>query len=206
MATAQGGAADHAERQHSDKLAGAGDGGSGSVCSLVVSGNLCLWLASVFTHQPGVKARLVGEETFDWIGRWAPTPGTQWKGRAECFVSKASRLMCTLLIHWEEGYEHAWAVLTDLAPEETAVSWYHMRTWVETGYKDIKRGQWGWHHSKMLSASRIERLWLAVLLMHLARTGGDAVAALRQTADRKSLGVAHVQQKEEHGDRFGDSS
>ena len=61
----------------------------------------------------GVKARVVGEETFDWIGRWVPAPGTSWKGSVECFAGKASRLTSTLLMHWEAGYEHPWAVLTD---------------------------------------------------------------------------------------------
>jgi len=54
----------------------------------------------------GVKARLVSEETFDWIGRWTPMPGKWWKGSVACFVCKASRLTCTLLMHWEMGYEH----------------------------------------------------------------------------------------------------
>ncbi len=69
-----------------------------------------------------VKVRAVGEETFDWIGRWTPTPGTHWKGKVECFVGKQSRLRCTLLMHWEAGYEHPWAVLTDLSPEQAEVS------------------------------------------------------------------------------------
>jgi hypothetical protein len=72
----------------------------------------------------GVKARAVGEETFDWISRWVPKPATQWKGHVECFAGKSSRLMCTLLMHWEEGYEHPWIVLTDLSPQEAEVSWY----------------------------------------------------------------------------------
>jgi hypothetical protein len=115
----------------------------------------------------GVKARVVGEETFDWISRWVPKPGTQWKGRVECFAGKSSRLRCTLLIRWEEGYEDPWIVLTDLSPQEAEVSWYGMRTWVETGYKDFKRGLWGWHHSKMLHASCVERLWLALAVAQL---------------------------------------
>ena len=115
----------------------------------------------------GVKARAVGEETFDWISRWTPTPGTNWKGEVECFAGKSSRLICTLLMHWETGYEAPWAVLTDLAPEEADVSWYGMRTWVETGFKDFKRGLWGWHHSKMQEASRVERLWLAMAVAQL---------------------------------------
>lgn len=110
----------------------------------------------------GVKARALGEEAFDWISRWTPRPGTSWKGQLECFASKASRLACTLLMHWEAGYEHPWAVLTDLEPAQAEVSWYGMRAWVESGYKDFKRGLWGWHHSKMQQAGRVERLWLAM--------------------------------------------
>ena len=38
------------------------------------------------------------------------------------------------------AYEHPWVVLTDLEPEQAQVSWYGMRSWTETGYKDFKRG------------------------------------------------------------------
>ena len=41
----------------------------------------------------GVKAREVGAETFDWISRWVPKPGTKWKGHVECFAGKSSRLI-----------------------------------------------------------------------------------------------------------------
>lgn len=115
----------------------------------------------------GVKACAVGEETFDWISRWTPEPGTKWKGEVECFAGASSRLRCSLLMHWEAGYEHPWAVLTDLKPEQAEVSWYGMRTWIETGFKDFKRGLWGWHHSKMQEASRVERLWLAMAVAQL---------------------------------------
>ena len=62
----------------------------------------------------GIKARAVGEETFEWVSRWVPRPGTSWKGRVECFAGKHSRVKGTLLLHWEAGYESAWIVLTDL--------------------------------------------------------------------------------------------
>ncbi len=142
----------------------------------------------------GVKARLVGEETFDWIGRWTPTPGTCWNGEVECFAGKASRLTCTLLMHWEEGYEHAWAILTDLASEEAEVSWYGMRAWVETGYKDIKRGLWGWHHSKMVTASRIERLWLALAVAQVwsVSVGCLAEAEQQQESRGQQLPAQHI--------------
>jgi hypothetical protein len=142
----------------------------------------------------GVKARAVGEETFDWISRWTPIPGTRWKGKVECFAGKASRLTCTLLMHWEVGYEHPWDVLTDLDPEQAEVSWYAMRAWIETGYKDFKRGLWGWHHSKMLEAGRVERLWLAMAVVQVwtVSLGCQAEQEQAQKAPGADLPVTHI--------------
>ena len=85
----------------------------------------------------------------------------------ECFAGKASRLLATVLMHWEPGYESAWIILTDLEPEQAHIAWYRLRTWIEGGFKDFKRGFWGWHHSKMERASCVERLWLAMSLAQL---------------------------------------
>lgn len=104
----------------------------------------------------------------------------------ECFAGKKSRLRATLLLHWEAGYECAWAVLTDLSPQEAEVSWYGMRTWVETGFKDVKRGLWGWHQSKMQDASRVERLWLAMAVAQLWTLSVGCQAEARQ--DQKPAG------------------
>src|SRR5260370_34594193 len=95
------------------------------------------------------------------------TPGTHWKGTVECFAGKSSRLMCTLLMHWEAGYESPWAVLTDLTPEEAEVRWYGMRTWIDTGFKEFKRGLWGWPHSKTVEATREDRSWLGLAVSRL---------------------------------------
>ena len=92
----------------------------------------------------GVKARAQGEEAFDWISRWVQHPGAKWQGTVECFAQKKSRLECTLLLHWEEGYEHPWAIITDLAPEQAKVAWYGLRAWIEASFKDVKRGGFGW--------------------------------------------------------------
>src|SRR5436305_709497 len=115
----------------------------------------------------GSKARLPGEENFEWISRWVPTPGTSWQGKVECFASKKGRVNGTRLLHWEPGYESAWVILTDLEPEQAMISWYGLRTWIEGGFKDFKRGLWGWHQSKMTHASGVERLWLAMALAQL---------------------------------------
>jgi Transposase DDE domain len=110
----------------------------------------------------GVKVRPVGTESFDWLSRWVPACGTQWKGEVDCFVQKKSRLRCTLLIEWQAGYEHPWVIVTDLPAAQANIAWDALRAWIEAGFKDLKRGGWGWHHSKMRAASRVERLWLAM--------------------------------------------
>lgn len=142
----------------------------------------------------GVKARAVGEGRFDWISQGTPAPGTKWKGSVECCMQKASRVTGTLLMHWQEGYEHPWVVLTDLSPQEAEVCWYGMRTWVETGFKDFKRGLWGWHHSKMQEASRVERLWLAMAIAQLwsVSVGCQREEKNQQNPAGESLSLTHV--------------
>jgi hypothetical protein len=128
----------------------------------------------------GVKARLVGEASFQWISHWIPTPGTRWQGEVECFAGKNSRVKGTLLLQWEVGYESAWVILTDLVPQEALISWYGLRTWIEGGFKDFKRGLWGWHHSKMQHASSVERLWLAMAVAQLWCVSLGCQAEVRQ--------------------------
>jgi hypothetical protein len=127
-----------------------------------------------------VKARPVTGGDFDWISQWVPTPGTAWQGRVECFVGKKSRLVCTLLMQWQEGYEHPWVVITDLAPQAANIAWYGLRTWVECGFKDFKGGGFGWHHEKMHDAGRVERLWLAmaVAMVWMLSVGTQAESQL----------------------------
>ena len=141
-----------------------------------------------------VKAREVGEESFDWISRWVPIPGTNWKGEVECFVGKASRLRCSLLMAWATGYKDPWVILTDLSTEEAQISWYGMRTWIESGFKDFKRGLWGWHHSKMQKASGVERLWLAMAVAQLwtVSVGCQAEAEHQHKQAETSLPAMHI--------------
>jgi hypothetical protein len=149
----------------------------------------CGWHAFLRINL-AVKARAHAEEAFDWISRWIRVPGTIWQGVVECFASPKSRLHCTLLMQWQVGYEHAWIILTDLAPEEANVAWYGLRVWIEAGFKDVKRGGLGWHHSKMVDARRVERLWLAmaVALVWLVGVGSQA------DSQRSLPALAHLPQ------------
>jgi hypothetical protein len=140
-----------------------------------------------------VKARPVEEETFDWLSRWVPQPGTYWQGEVDCFIQKKSRLRCTLLLHWEVGHEHPWAIITDLAAKQAHIAWYGMRAWIEAGFKDVKRGGIGWHHSKMQDAGRVERLWLAyaVALVWTVSLGSQAEQQM-PAADLDHLPPLHI--------------
>src|SRR5215475_14376578 len=113
---------------------------------------------------------------FQPLGTFAPHPGTRWQGRGTAFVSRPSRLDCTLLACWEEGYKEAWFILTDLPPESSEACWYGLRAWIEQGFKIVKRGGWQWQRTRMTDPERAARLWLAVAVatLWLLRVGGAA--------------------------------
>jgi hypothetical protein len=115
----------------------------------------------------GSKAREVGSESFEWVSPWVPAPGVSWQGQLECFAGKASRLLASVLRHWEPGYESAWILVTDLEAAHAQMGWDGLRTWIEGGFKEFKRALWGWHPSKMERASCVERLCLAMALAQL---------------------------------------
>ena len=97
-----------------------------------------------------------------------------------CFKTQPAQLDCTLLAHFDPAYESPWLVLTDLPPAVADVAWYGMRAWIEAGFKDFKRGGWGWHQTKMTDPARASRLWLvmAVATLWVLSVGGYAEAAL----------------------------
>ncbi len=96
-----------------------------------------------------------------------------------------------MLLQWEEGYEHPWAVITDLAPQEAKVAWYGLRAWIEAGFKDVKRGGLGWHQSKMQDAGRVERLWLAMAVAMVWMIGVGSQA----DSQRAPLSLEHLPEK-----------
>ena len=76
-------------------------------------------------------------------------------------------MQSTLLARWDQGYEEVWLIVTDLSPTQATAVWYGMRAWIEGGFKDTKRGGWGWHQTKMVDPERAERLWLAIAVATL---------------------------------------
>lgn len=128
----------------------------------------------------GGKYRPHGCGRFRPLVQVAPTVGCAWQGWITCFATPESQLECTLLARWEAGYTDPWLVLTDLPPETADIAWYGLRPWIESGYKDTKRGGWHWEQSKMSDPARATRMWLAIAVATLwvVSVGGQADATL----------------------------
>jgi hypothetical protein len=94
-----------------------------------------------------------------------PCPDTRWKG--QCRVFKTNPLECTVLAVWGCGMQEAWIVLTDLPPCEASVVWYRYRSWIEQGFRDLKRLGWSCHRTLVRDAERLERVWLALAVATL---------------------------------------
>ncbi len=144
----------------------------------------------------GAKVCVQGSDRWEWIAHWLPASGQQWAARVACFADKKNRLDCTLLLCQEPGYEEAWAVVTDLPPQQIHGAWYRLRAWIEGGFKDYKRGQWGWHHTKMLDPARAERLWLVLAVSTLWVVGvGCQAEVSRKAPQLDQLPPTHVARK-----------
>jgi hypothetical protein len=141
----------------------------------------------------GAKACLVGSDRWEWLSHWMPAVGQQWAERVRCFAEGKNRLDCTLLMCREAGYEEAWVIVTDLPAEQVHGAWYRLRAWIEGGFKDYKRGQWGWHHTKMLDPERAERLWLVLAVGTLWVVGvGSQAESSRPSKQLEQLPAKHV--------------
>jgi len=113
---------------------------------------------------------------FQPFRHFVPQPGTVWCGRGTAFKTTASRLACTLLARWDDGYADPWLILTDLPPEVGDAAWYGLRAWVEQGFKITKRAGFQWQRTRMQDPDRAARLWLAVAMatLWLLSVGGEA--------------------------------
>jgi hypothetical protein len=141
----------------------------------------------------GGQFRPRGQARFRPLQSVVPHVGTQWCGEIDCFATPQCRLHCTLLACWSAPHADPWLVLTDLPPEAAEVVWYSMRTWVEGGFKDLKRGGWQWQQTKMSDPERASRLWLAmaVATLWVVSVGGEAEATL-PASSLEELPLLHV--------------
>jgi hypothetical protein len=113
------------------------------------------------TFCPEDKARYYHFTTF------VPQPGASWSGRGVAFKKPKRRLRCTLLAWWHPEAEEPWLILTDLAPDAADASWYRQRSWIERGFKMLKREGWQWHRTRMTDPERVARVWLVLTIATL---------------------------------------
>lgn len=144
--------------------------------------------------------RPLTEKLFRGLSSAAPSVGSAWCGDVECFSEAKSRLKCTLLARWDEGYEEVWLIVTDLAPEQASAVWYGLRAWIEASFKDTKRGGWHWHHTKMVDPARAERLWLAIAVatVWVLSVGGQADASV-PVSSLEDLPATHIARRTASG-------
>lgn len=133
----------------------------------------------------GGTFRPTGQAVFRPLGTFVPTPGQRWAGVGTAFKGAGSRLACTLVAWYGEGYKDPWLILTDLPPATCDVAWYGLRTWIEQSFKLIKRAGWQWQRTRMTEPDRAARLWLAVAVatLWLVSVGGAADASIPPTID-----------------------
>ncbi len=130
--------------------------------------------------------RAQGEEAFGTIGGRVKRTGREWKGTGE-WSEKGDRMGGTVLVRWEQGYEEAICVVSDLPAEEARTAWYQMRFWIEDEYKDGKRGWFHWEQTKMTNPQRASRLWLVLgLVLQKAIVLGGQLEAEEQKARQRS--------------------
>jgi len=114
---------------------------------------------------PGMRVLVEGSTEWQVLQALAPCPDTHWNGR--CRVFKTNSLDCTVLALWAVGMREAWIVLTDLPPCEASAVWYRYRSWIEQGYRDLKRLGGACHRTLVRDAARLERVWLALAVATL---------------------------------------
>ncbi len=115
-------------------------------------------------------------EAYRPLGSLGSQPGTAWAGVGICF--KGQPLACTLLAVCGEASQQPWFIVTDLPVAQADAAWYGLRPWIESGFKDLKRGGWQWHQTRITNPRRTERFWLvlAVATLWVVSVGGEADA------------------------------
>lgn len=102
-----------------------------------------------------------------------PGPGHAWVGAGVAFSQRPRQRPATLVVVWEHDQVEPWLVLTDLAPEAVGPAWYGLRTWVELGFRALKRLGWHWERTRRTETDRVARHWrvLAVATLWVVATG-----------------------------------
>lgn len=119
-------------------------------------------------------------------GTWLPLAQLASRGMQPMSVHricfKGNPLACTLLVEWDAACDQPCLVVTDVSLKHARHTTYHLRFWIERGFKALKRGGLHWEHTKMTDPRRAERLWLvmSIALLYLVTLGLAADLQLGQ--------------------------
>jgi hypothetical protein len=118
-----------------------------------------------------------------------PGPGHAWVGAGRAYKDAPARRAATLIVVWEVNQAEPWLVLTDLPPEAVGPAWYGLRTWVELGFRALKRLGWHWERTRRLDPDRVARHWL---VLAVATVWVVATGTREEDADRLGREPAHL--------------
>lgn len=154
----------------------------------------CGWHPFLRINSGGTFRRQ-GHHQFEPLRSLVPEAGCQWQAKGTAFKTPKAQLVCTLLARLEAGYKEPWLVVTDLEPGCADAAWYGLRSWIEQGFKDSKRGGFHWQRTRMKEPERAARLWLvlAVATLWLMSVGSEAEAESRGSLFAEEM--AEVAQK-----------
>jgi Transposase DDE domain len=88
--------------------------------------------------------------------------GTSWYGKV--LVWKEHGFACTLSACWDEAFEEAWLLISDLPASPRLVSIYGMRMRVEATFQDTKSRRWCRESSQLREKDHLHR-WLMILFL-----------------------------------------
>jgi hypothetical protein len=123
--------------------------------------------------------RLSGQSAWIPLANVAPPLNQQEAWYGEAFKNSEGRLACTLVAWHTEGHAEPWLLVTDLPVERVQACWYGLRGWIEHCFKHLKSAGWNCERTRMTSAERVSRHWLAlaVAMLWTVSAGGAAEAA-----------------------------
>lgn len=124
--------------------------------------------------KAGGTFRPAGWSRFHPVAGFVARDGARFAAAGTAY--KTAPLGCTLLACRAAGCADPWVLLTDLPAAAADPCWYAFRSWIEQGFKVIKRGGWQWQRTRMTDPGRAARLWVAVAVatVWLVEVGGLA--------------------------------
>lgn len=171
-------------------------------CQVLVLCDRGLYSKRLFEHishlgwHPLMRIRTQGLFRRCHAKKWRALDTLAYRGmksqrlRVQCF--KGDPLLCTLWVHWQAKYAEPCLLVTDLAPQQLNGQPYALRSWIECGFKDLKRGGLHWQQSKITDPQRMARLLLvmSLALFCLVRQGSAQADDLLREATPAALSCA----------------